>query len=106
MANNLTVLFRHQADCQSPRSPQGIDNGSLGPAAMWSTVERSGDERADFFNILRFFWSYNHENCVAHERRIAKTQPSGPDADSGLEAADRCTVAVRQQWGRERTRSS
>jgi hypothetical protein len=54
MTNNLTVLFSHQRDCQSASLPQGINNASLCPVTMWSTVERSGDEHPDFFNVSGF----------------------------------------------------
>jgi hypothetical protein len=74
MANNLTVLFSHQENGQSASLPQGINNGSLCPVTMWSTVERGGDEHSDFFDVLGIFWSYNHENCVANPHCIAKTK--------------------------------
>lgn len=43
MANNLTVVFCHQGNCQSAFLPQGINNGSLRSSAMWGSVKRGGD---------------------------------------------------------------
>nr|CAD6438849.1 hypothetical protein REQ54_04784 [Rhizobium sp. Q54] len=77
MANNFIISFCHQGNCQCASLPQGIDDGSLGPVTMRSTVERGGDERPDFFNVMGMFWSYNHEYFLANAARIAKTTPWG-----------------------------